>query len=234
VARSFTTATDRVTFGTLGTFAWTYGTVGAVFYTVTAGNYRFALGTGHTTIEDSSWGVGDFDGPFYANSDAGDFVSASSFSIATGSWLLEAVTKATGAVAPRVHTYRWTNNLWVHEAMNNTVQNDAGADRIILGNHHNDGSDHKSILSHMAAAFMLPGYAMADGECERLAEGNWDLLLHTAQRWEWKSGRDQPSTSNLMRSWGPNSLRATSVTGTARSAVGDPPGFRFSRFTRRA
>jgi hypothetical protein len=233
VARSFTTATDRVTFGTLGTFAWTFGTWGAVFYTVTTGNYRFCLGLGHTTVEDSSLGMGDYDGPFYYDGGS-HFAHASSFSFAAGSWAMLICTKETGTVAPVAHSYRWTNNLWVHETMDDTnANNTASSDRVIVGNHHNDGSDHKSILSHMAAAFMLPSRVMSNSEIQRLPEGNWDLLIPTAERWEWASGRDQPSTSNLMRSWGPNNLRATAVTGTARSAVRDPPGFRFSRNTRR-
>jgi hypothetical protein len=225
VARSFLTNTHRVVYGTLNGFNWAWGSNGGVFYMVTADVSRdyIALDSGGNQF---NFGVLDSNLAFYYDNSG---VQGGSTSFVASAWYFLGISKATGSVTARAHIYKWNTRTWVHENLAGASQ-DGDATSVIIGNQ----LGNESMRGHMAAAFALPSRVMTDSEFERLPRGNWDLLIPDAERWEYKSGRDYPTvTASLPRSCGKYHMRATSVTGTARSAIVDPPGFRFSRLTQR-
>ena len=159
--------------------------------------------------------------------------------VAADGWCLVVVTKAAGTVAPRGHVYK-AGAVPVHADFGGNL----GDVNINDGpNGFNIGRDHGLSAyadMHIAAVMLIEGRAMTDSECDRLPAGRWDRWVtgtpaaNLGFLQEFPSGRD-PVVADVatVRDIGRARLRSTSLTGTARSAVGDPPGFRFSRLTRR-
>lgn len=160
---------------------------------------------------------------------AGVSQSGGTVAVADG-WMVVAMTKASGNVTPRAHIFKWSAQSWAHTNAGGAMNNDASVaqTQIFLGNDHVNESWNGDI----AAVMCLPSRVLTDSEIERLPAGQWDRwLMQGDLLYEFKSGRDDPG--GVVRDQARSRSRQTARAGTSRTAVADPPGFRFSRLTRR-
>lgn len=154
----------------------------------------------------------------------------------TTEWTFIAWNKATGTATPRCHFYKPSTNAWTHENASGTQANTAGTPISIQigGDNNGDYFD-----GDIAAVAVFRQRVLTDSEIERLPRGQWDLWVAEHDfLWEARSGRDVPVATTQSRH--PDQSRSrtrqtasASTSGTTRAATADPPGFRFSRLTRR-
>lgn len=155
-----------------------------------------------------------------------------------GNWELWVWRKATGTATPVGSIYDWPTNVMVAaENFSGTVPDTAqtglathqvGGFSLAGGGPAGGGSDFNGDI---AAIMAINGRVISDGEVSRLPRGRWDqwdpdLLL------EYPSGRDNPGGQNRDNSR--SRMRQTSGgTASVRTALTDPPGFKWSRHIRR-
>lgn len=210
--------------------SWAFGTL-AVAWNVSLGNntYRVPISAGTASADEWVFGLQDANHPFWYN---GSDITLNSVTVGVSDgWFILAMTKATGTTTPRFHHYRWSTNTWTHGNGSGTNANPSASTSFRIGTDIND----ESAGGALAAAMLLNGEVMTDGECERLHEGLWDRWCDDKDAlFEFRSGRDRgPGTAVKVREYGRLRLAWSNTTGTTRAAVADPPGFRFSRCTRR-
>lgn len=163
-----------------------------------------------------------------------DVESAATVKVADG-WCLVAVTKASGTATPRFHIFKWSANTWTHQNGGGTNIVTHAWSKIRIGR----SQSGDQFDGDLAALMIINGRVMTDSEIERLPAGAWDRWVGAHDfLCEFKSGRDAPVATTQSRH--PDQSRSrdrqtasVTTTGTSRAAVADPPGFRYSRLTRR-
>lgn len=158
----------------------------------------------------------------------GNFTNATAVTLtASDEWALVVVCKAAGTATPRFHLFKWLTGAWQHTngagpLPNANAPGTNGVWRICEAPGESGEFD-------IAAVMYIPR-ELSDGEIERLVSGNWEQLDSIFLR-EFPSGSDQIEFgSDISR----GDLRDKTLTGTSRSSVDDPPGFRFSARNRRS
>lgn len=241
MARHFTRASVESLVFSLGAMtAFPWGTVAAVFritIAFTAGTYGTLFST--DAAGDDALGVfldGDNGARFSTYNGTGAAVvgatSGQGLAVAD-SWVCCAWTKTTGTQTPRLHRYRWSAGDWVHGAGSGTTPDPAlTVTQIRIGTNHTNGD---ALDGDIVAVMFAPKLVLDDTAIERLPSGRWGQIVDLGAPGflcEFPSGHDQPligAARDLSRSGARNSA----MTGTSRTNVPDPPGFRFSRLTRR-
>ncbi len=143
-------------------------------------------------------------------------------------WLLIGFTKTTGTTTPRAHKYQYSTGVWTQANMGGTtadmVATGAGG-KIWVGRW--EGST--EYWNGDVAAMCYISRVLTDSEIRSAAAGDWWRFNPRFWR-EYPSGVDRPVFG---RSIGRDATRTIALTGTSRTAVADPPGFRFSVKSRR-
>lgn len=117
--------------------------------------------------------------------------------LAADGWVLVAVTKASGSVAPRYHFYKWLTNTWTHENSSTSVVDPPSAPTGVyhLGNYNN--------------IFLLDG--------SMLIAGVWDRVLSDVEIQTLKDGQKAWFDAAPKEAWRLNS--ASSISSFAPSAA---------------
>lgn len=243
MARRFTRASsEHVDFNDVGqpfrNFGW--GTVATVVRFASdgsGGNYHALLGNNAPgNADDGSLFLrSDLNHPSLFFTSAGTSRDCATQTVtASLGWVLMAATKGTGIVIPRSHLFVWSTGTWNHADMSGTMADNTSFDTtlpVMIGSgHFGDYFD-----GDMAAIMVANNRAMTDSECERLASGGWERWVTRPDDFlaEFPSGRDPAGTATV-RTTSRAAMRSTATSvGTSRSAVADPPGFRFSARCRR-
>jgi len=223
---------DAVKLAAQGFTSWTFGTLAAVWWPddTTAAYNLLVVGTdAQDFVElytaDTASGAGG--APRLWNGATAS--AASTPAITTDRWWLMVLTKATGTAQVRRHIYDWTANTWTR-VDTGTLANASGTGAT----EHGIGFaafPANSPNGHVAAVAAWQGYAMSDGEVDRLPSGLWDrwnpdLLI------EFPSGRDHLTRTSVDCS--KNRMRQTSSgSQVTRTNIAGPPGFRYSALNRR-
>lgn len=212
-----------------GMSGMTYGTAAACARVRSAGatgaSPVFCMGTTSTADTIDNINV------YYSNSNAygawdGASDSIGTFGTTLDRWHVVAITKATGTVAPRVHTFVPTAGTWSHVAAGTAIGDASAASWLLV-----PGIAAYTSLVDIAAYALWDKRAMSDGETERLASGLWTKLSPDTLI-EYPSGRDFPA--EVHADHGRSRVAQTSVgSGVARFNGAGPPGFRFSPMSRR-
>jgi hypothetical protein len=168
------------------------------------------------------------------NGTGGGVSNSGTSTVSANGWQIVGVSKATGSATPRFHRFPWTTGVWNHSNGSAALPDPAlTVTDVRVGSDHFNGAN-TSFSGDIAAVMFAPKWAATDSEFERLASGNWDRYVDIGGPGflaEFPNGRDQIQLGSRSQSRDP--IKATTLTGTARSARSDPPGFEFSRFTRR-
>jgi hypothetical protein len=238
VSRHFVRSTfDRVVFSLGGMTAFGFGTIACVVrLTTSTSGAQYPSLVGTDASGDDAIGLfldGDNSGrPSSYNGTGGAVCGAAGQSVAsTDNWCLVAWTKATGTVAPTLHTYKWDTNAWLHTASGTTTPDAAlTVTGIKVGQNHlnNEGGD-----MDIAAAMMCPSYVMTNAEIERLPAGRWSRYVDAGGPGflcEF-AAHDQP-IAGAGRDSSRSQAKESSFLLTSRGAS-LPPGFRYSRLARR-
>jgi hypothetical protein len=231
VGRSYDGTTNAYVTLTPGQFtAMPFGTIVAVLYQTTINS----IGRSPVVVGGDAGDAAELfiynNGIGYWNGAASVDTFGSTPQASANVWQLIALTKATGTTAVRMHLYSWPTHSWAHNDAAGTISNSAGTGLTEHGvGGFSEASGNGDLIGTLAAAMVLNSRVLSDQEIERLPRGNWyqwapDLLV------EYPSGRDNPSS---VRELSRNRMRQTASAGTSRSALRDPPGFRFSPQHRR-
>jgi hypothetical protein len=143
----------------------------------------------------------------------------------TDGWTMLAATLT--ASQTTFHYYVYATNTWTHTtAAGSSNPDPAGTGgAYIVGR--SRGTDAMAASTWAAGAIWFR--ELQQGEIERLPRGNW-WTTTPAFHVEFPSGVDNPTLTKDVGRYG---LTQSTVSGTARAAFTDPPGFRFSPLNRR-
>ncbi len=229
MARQFANATaDTVQFAIRGpSSATTWGpfTAVAVFAKNVDGTTDTLLSQATSAaLRRSAWNINVSNLPLFYNGTANAVAPAGNTLLSTDGWLLAAVSKATGTVAPRFHRFVYKTGVLTSANSATTIANGATAG---LGRWWISGAVTVTewLDADVAAIAYIPR-VLTDSEIRRLASGDWsrvipDALFHV----EFPSSGDDIGRARDSSRW--KQIQLT-VTGTTRAPRADPPGFRFS------
>jgi hypothetical protein len=213
----------------------TFGTVAVVINrTASAASFYAVMGHNNAANTDNVMAMllnttSLFD--FYFNATDNNTVASLS---STDGWGIIVGTKATGSVATRQHLFKWSTGVWAHNAgPANRANASSFGTALQIGNDLAAFSDYFD--GHIAAAMILDKRALSDSECERLTSGLWERWATGPTDWLREFDPTEviiPGTATG-RNIDPSRIKDVTTVGTARSAIRDPPGFRFSARGRR-
>lgn len=229
MGRRFTAASsERIQIGSAGLngFNFNFGTFAVCGYLIshtTYGSY-FAVngGTSEISVTDTGGVLAWFDGISEARGITAVTLNESMVLV----W-----TKATGAVLPVGHLYKFSTGVWVHESLNTgspSVADAATTTAVTIGSYQDAGST-DPLDAEVWAIAAWPSLVMSDQQVERLARGGWASTEPTLHE-EWVHGRE---VGDMGTTIGRIPVRQTARTGTTRGAQPPPPGFGFSISRRR-
>lgn len=229
-------ANGSIAFTTTGFQTFPYGTTVLVIYltsTLTDGQARSLVMSGASTTSDDIDVVNVYDSTYLPgtwNSVTATDIKGST-SIPKNTWSVVAITKDTGTVFPRAHVLNMSSGGWAHGNASAVEADASNTGQTVYAVNGTSNTQFTGIDGHIAAAGSWYRRALSDSEIERLAAGSWnkyspDVLV------ELKSGRAPLAVGPLDHG---RQRMPTLLFGSAilRSAIGDPPGFRFSLMGRR-
>lgn len=173
----------------------------------------------------STWHIRTTNLPLFYNGTGTAVAPATHTLLATDGWLLAAVSKAAGTVAPRFHRFVYKTGVLTSENSATTIAN--GAVAGVGGRWWISGSPTVAewLDADVAAIAYIPR-VLTDSEVRRMAGGDWSRLIPDALfHVEFPSGGDVIEQSRDSSRWRQPQVTRT---GTTRSPRADPPGFRFS------
>lgn len=220
---------------------WTWGTIAAwIKRSADGATYRGLLLNINAANNDLGFGflIGATNLVDLWSATSGVDILSTTTVVAADGWCLIGVTKTTGGT-PRFHIYKQSANTWVHEngggtQADNTDVNTSGIGGLWVGDYVGDTSG-GGFQGDIAAIMALNRIVLDDSAFERLARGSWDQWIQKQTDFlvEFPSGRDHGVITDTIVTTDMARQRQTGGVGTSRSATADPPGFRFSRLTRR-
>lgn len=148
--------------------------------------------------------------------------------IVAGTTYLIVVTKATGTATPRYHLYNYTDRSWTHANGSGTCVDSGATTALSFGCYANGSND--PLTGELFAAGLWSRLVMGDGECERLARGDWLRQGPDFYR-QW---RRSDINLDMRTTHGRYKVRQTARTGSTQGTVAEPVGFRFAVETRRS
>jgi len=172
----------------------------------------------------SGWNINTLNLPLYYNGTTSVRAPAGNTLLAVDGWLLAAMSKDAGTVAPRFHRFVYKTGVWTSENAATTIANGGTAG---LGRWWVSGA--VTVTEWMDADIAAIAYVprvLTDSEVQRLAGGDWSRLIPEALiHVEFPNAGDDIGRARDSSRW--RQLQVT-VAGTARAPRADPPGFRFS------
>lgn len=141
--------------------------------------------------------------------------------LAANEWYLIAVGKATGTATPRVHIYRYSTGVWVHENTAGGVANAALPSTSGFNTHGQRVGDH--FLQATVSVIGLYATALSDGDVEtmELSLTAWSALSPVGL-WAY----NQAATTDAVQDLSGNAAHQSAITGTAVSAD-EPDGWSY-------
>jgi hypothetical protein len=229
-------ANDAVTFATTGFSTFAYGTTAAVIYltsTLVNGNTRNLVFTGTDQDTDVIDVLNVYDSTYLPGMwNAASGVDAKGpTGITQNTWSVVVLTKDTGPSRPVPTSSNMSSGAWSHGNSATSEADSTSTGQTVYAINGTQSTAFSGIDGHIAAVGSWLNRALSDSEVERLAAGSWNKYSPDVMV-EWKSGRTPMGVGPLDH--GRQRIRTT-IFGSAitRSAIGDPPGFKFSPAGRR-
>lgn len=217
MARNFSSA--RIITGSGSAAAPAYGTLVSIFRVTGSGGAN-----GLVVVNGQGRSFGMYLAPTsnalaLTTQNSGDPI-APTITVGTGDdWVLCAITKATGSVAPRFHKYAYATNTWSHENYGSNVVNVSGGTQTgwCIGAYSNTGF--YSFLGDIAAAAVFKDRALSDDQLESLPFSlqSW-VSLAPSSLWV----LDQQATGQSVLDWTGGGANQSAITGTTVSTSSVP------------